>query len=297
MLQNRAIEFMTKEKDIKHNHRFLDEAGDTSFYGKGKKSIVGSNGVSNCFIVGMVKFKQPLTVIRKEVNDLQNKVANDPFYDVISIRKKKQSLGYYFHATDDIPEVRKLFFDYIKGLDCSFEGVVGRKSIERYETNHKGKEQYFYADLLSHLLKNKLNKEEKLVLQIAERGKSTKNHNLELALEKAKERLAQSTNIKKFMSTDDFSPANFISRKDIQANVVFNVTQPIQEPLLNVADYFCWAVQNVFEKGETRFYNYLKEKISLVIDVYDTSKYDNWKNYYTPKNPLTAENKISPPLH
>lgn len=246
---------MEKNKDIKPNHRFLDEAGDTTFYAKGKKQIVGSNGVSNCFIVGMVKFREPLTELRKAVTELQSKVASDPFYDVISIRRKKEALGYYFHATDDIPEVRKLFFDFIKTIDCSFEAVIGRKSVERYETKHKGKEQYFYADLLSHLLKNKLNKEERLVLHIAERGKSTKNHNLELALEKAKERLAKTTNHKNFMNTDEWWNLDHVSRKDIIANVVFNVTQPLQEPLLNVADYFCWAVQNVFEKGETRFYN------------------------------------------
>ena len=288
---------MEKNKDIKLNHRFLDEAGDITFYGKGKKSIIGSNGVSNSFIIGMVKFKQPLSEIRKAVADLQNKVANDPFFDVISIRKKKEASGYYFHATDDLPEVRKLFFDFIKTVDCSFEAVVGRKTVERYETKHKGKEQYFYADLLSHLLKNKLHKEHKMVLHIAERGKSTKNHNLELALEKAKERLASSTNFKNFQNTDDWWNLDFISRKDVTANVVFNVTQPLQEPLLNVADYFCWALQNVFEKGEVRFYNYLKEKISLVVDIYDSEKYKGWKNYYSSKNPLTAENKISPPLH
>jgi hypothetical protein len=245
----------------------------------------------------MVKFKQSLKDVRTAVADLQNKIAADPYFDVISIRKKKEAVGYYFHATDDLPEVRKLFFDFINTLDCSFEAVVGRKSIERYETKHKGKEQYFYADLLSHLLKNKLQNDKRLVLHIAERGKSTKNTNLELALEKAKERLAGSTNLKNIQNTDDWWNIDFISRKDVEANVVFNVTQPLQEPLLNVADYFCWAVQNVFEKGETRFYNFLKDKISLVVDLYDVDNYKDWKNYYNPKNPLRAENKISPPLH
>ena len=286
-----------KKNNIKLNHRFLDEAGDTAFYGKGKKNIIDTKGVSDCFIIGMVKFKQPLPDIRKAVIDLQTKVATDPFFDVVSVRKKKENSGYYFHATDDIPEVRKLFFDFIKTVNCSFEAVVGRKSLERYETKHKGKEQYFYADLLSHLLKNKLNKEERLVLHIAERGKSTKNHNLDLALEKAKQRLAVSTNKKNISSAEDWWNINFISRKDVSADVVFNVTQPLQEPLLNISDYFCWAVQNVFEKGEVRFYNYLKEKISMVIDLYDSEKYEGWKNYYGPKNPLIAQNKISPPLH
>lgn len=289
---------MDRIKDIKPHHRFLDEAGDTTFYGKGKTSMLGNPGVSSSFIIGMVKFKEPLAEIRAAVTALQNKIAADPYFDVASIRKKKATTGYYFHATDDLPEVRKLFFDFINTIDCSFEAVVGRKSIERYETKHKGKEQFFYADLLSHLLKNKLSKKQnRMVLHIAERGKSTKNNNLELAMEKAKQRLAISTNYKNIQKTDDWWNVEHLTRKDIEANVVFNVTQPVQEPLLNVADYFCWAVQNVFAKGEVRFYNFLKEKISLVVDLYDTEKYENWKNYYNPKNPLTAENKISPPLH
>lgn len=288
---------MENKNHIKHNHRFLDEAGDTSFYGKGKTSIIGNDGVSSSFIIGMVKFKQSLPEIRKAVEELQQRISNDPYFDVASVRKKKNSSGYYFHATDDLPEIRKMFYDFIITLDCSFEAVVGRKSVERYETKHKGKEQYFYADMLSHLLKNKLHKDKKVVLHIAERGKSTKNNNLELALEKAKQRLAASTNLKNFHQAEDWWNIDFISRKDVESNVVFNVTQPLQEPLLNVADYFCWAVQNVFEKGEVRYYNFLKDKISLVVDVYDSENYNNWKNYYSPKNPLSVQNKISPPLH
>ena len=286
-----------KLTDIKTNHRFLDEAGDITFYGKGKKDILGKEGVSKCFMIGMVKFYEPLAEIRKGITDLQNKILCDPYYNVSSVRKKKAGAGYYFHATDDLPEIRKLFFDFIKNLNCSFEVVVGRKSIERYETKHKGKEEFFYADLLSHLLKNKLNQKDRLVLHIAARGKSTKNHNLGLALEKAKQRIAAAQNQKNSMQRESNADITLISRKDIQTNVVFNVNGQLEEPLLNVADYFCWAVQNVFEKGEVRFYEYLKEKISVVADIYDIEKHKGWRNYYGPKNPLTAENKISPQLH
>lgn len=75
------------------------------------------------------------------------------------------------------------------------------------------------------------------------------------------------------------------------------MTKPLQEPLLNIADYLCWTVQRVFEKGETRYYDFVKEKISVVVDLYDTDRYEGFQNYYSPKKPLTAENKISPPLH
>jgi hypothetical protein len=267
-------------KKIKENHRFLDEAGDSTFYGKGKTNIIGTQGVSRCFILGMVKYREPLDELRLKIDRLQQEIAENELFQVPSVVKKRNSEGgYYFHATDDLPEVRLKVFEMIKQLDCSFEAVVGRKDIERYETKHKGKEEYFYADLLSHLLKNKLAKGEKMVLHIAEKGKSTKHSNLDLALRKAIQRYQNGV------------------EKVVNTSVVFNVAYPTQEPLLNVADYFCWAIQRVFERGETRYYNYLKDKISLVIDVYDSDNYKKWSNYYTPKNPLTSEKQISPQLH
>jgi hypothetical protein len=272
---------MIEKKNKIAAHRFLDEAGDTTVYGKGKTEVIGNSGVSYCFIIGMVKFKEPLEALRGKIIALQKKVESDPYYNVPSINKKRKGSGYYFHATDDLPEVRKLFFDFIKTINCSFEAVVATKNVSRFETKYKGKEEYFYADILSHLLKNKLTqKEEKLVLHISERGKSTKNNNLELALAKAKQR---------FVIKNSDLP--------ITTKIVFNITYPTIEPLLNVADYFCWAVQRVFERGEMRFYDFLKEKISTVIDLHDVEKYEGFKNYYGPKNPLTAGNKKSPPLH
>ncbi len=114
---------------------------------------------------------------------------SDPYFkDIPSIQKKVNSKGYYFHATDDIPEVRKIFFEFINSVNLSFEAVVGRKIYEIFSRKHNSNEVEFYADLLSHLLKNKLLIDGKLVLIISERGKSTKNKNLLLALQKAKDR-------------------------------------------------------------------------------------------------------------
>ena len=93
-------------------HRFLDEAGDMTFYGKGRTPIIGVQaGVSLGFILGMVKFRSPLEPIRQEIRHLQVQTANDPYFnDVPSVQKKKAELGgYYFHATDDPQEARKFF--------------------------------------------------------------------------------------------------------------------------------------------------------------------------------------------
>lgn len=266
---------MAKRKDtaqLKMFHRFLDEAGDTTFYGKGKVNIVGNSGVSKVFMLGMVKFKEPIEPLREKIIALQQQVISDPYFqDIPSIIKKQSKNGYFFHAKDDIPEVRKLFYDFISGIDCSFEAVVGRKIQPLYETKHNGNESEFYADLLSHLLKNKLSKGGRLVLNVASRGKSTKNQNLQLALQKAITRK---------------------NNKPVQTQVVFNVQNNYTEPLLNISDYFCWSIQRLIERGELRYYNFLKDKISLVMDIYDSTKYQNWQNYYTPKNPLTKQNHL-----
>jgi hypothetical protein len=119
-----------------------------------------------------------------------------------------------------------------------------------------------------------------MVLNIAQRGKSTRNAVLEMARLKAEKRFTDSS-----------------EGKEAKTEIVFNIQNHITEPLLNVADYFCWAVQRVFERGETRYYDFLLNQIPVVIDLYDQENYANWENTYGPKKPLTAEKKISPPLH
>lgn len=262
------------------SHRFLDEAGDTTFFGTGRTPIVGQNGVSLCFAIGMVKFAGDYNPIREQVRLLQKEIECDRYFNVIpSVARKVAGKGFHFHATDDPPEVRAHFFKYIDSLDCSCEVVVARKLPAMFVTKHQAKDTEFYADVLSHLLKNKFLLGQRLVLNIAERNTSTKNTNLQRALDIALQRFAKK------------SPAHTIS-----SQVVFNVQNPHTEPLLNVVDYMCWAVQRVFERGETRYYDYLGEKIKLVIDLYDDRAYAGHKNYYKKGNRLTAGNKLSPPL-
>ncbi|MDR6803231.1 hypothetical protein J2Y45_000501 [Dyadobacter sp. BE34] len=261
-------------------HRFLDEAGDTTFYGKGKVPIVGQQGVSKCFILGMLKINEPLEKVREKILSLQEAIEKDPYFgQVSSIEKRKAKGGFYIHAKEDIPEIRRMAFQLIKTINCRFEAIVARKMYVVYERKHNGTEAEFYADLLSHLLKNKLNKYDKLVLNIAKRSKCTTHANLQKGLNKSVERS--------------------IMRNPVGANdceVVFNVQAPTSEPILNIADYFCWAIQRVFEKGETRFYDFISDKISQVIDVYD---FDNFRQpkgksgaHYGKRRKLTSENLV-----
>lgn len=261
---------------VQTSHRFLNEAGDTTFYGKGKVIAIGQPGVSLAFSLGMVKFNSDLNALRQAVAELQRAVEVDDYLKVIpSVQKKTAKGGFHFHATDDPPEVRERMFKFVKTVDCSLEIVVGRKMPSLFLRKHNGKESEFYADLLSHLVKTKLKLDQKLVLNVAERGPSTKNANLDLALQKAVDRFGKKWDV-----------------SEIRSRVVFNVQNPRTEPLLNIADYLCWAVQRVFERGEMRHYDFVREKISLVVDLYDSANYEGSQNYYTRNRPLTVANKL-----
>ena len=261
-------------------HRFLDEAGDTTFFGKGRVPTLGQEGVSLCFGLGLVKFAAPVVEVREQITKLCRFVATDDYLNRIpSVVKRVQSGGFYFHAKDDSPEVRERLFKWIRETDCSLEIVVGRKIPALFARKHHAKDSEFYADLLSHLLKSKLKLGQRLVITIAERGKTTRNHVLELAMVKARERFAKRRDL-----------------AEISSEVVFNVQNPRTEPLLCVPDYLAWTVQRVFERGETRHYDFVRERISLVVDLYDAEKYEGSRNYYTPKRPLSPENKLGPPV-
>jgi hypothetical protein len=66
---------------------------------------------------------------------------------------------------------------------------------------------------------------------------------------------------------------------------------PIGEPCLSVIDYMNWAVYRAFTRGEMRYYRVVEEKISLLVDLYDTAKYP--RNWYTRKNQFDIK-KITP---
>lgn len=68
-------------------------------------------------------------------------------------------------------------------------------------------------------------------------------------------------------------------------NIRVFLQQPSQHPLLQVADYILWAVFQVYEHDVFRYFDFIKEKIKLVHDVFDPSN-QFYGAFYTEKNPL-----------
>ena len=62
-------------------------------------------------------------------------------------------------------------------------------------------------------------------------------------------------------------------------------------PEMSVIDYLLWSLQRYILRGERQYYDLVKDKFSLIIDLYDTANYRT--NYYNKKNPFDLD-KASP---
>ena len=173
--------------------------------------------------------------------------------------------GWYLHACNDHPEVRAKFFEFLRNLEgFKIYIVIGRKRLSTFKNKHNNNEKEFYFDLVYHLLKDRLNKEEiDYRIFLSARQKSTQKH-LDEAISKAIER----DNDKRNVSLD--------------VSYSFDILRSQDTPELSIIDYFLWALHRYIVKGEDRFYNALKSKYNLIIDVYDTDNFGT--NYYHKKN-------------
>lgn len=261
-------------------HRFLDEWWDTTFYNKYKEDIVWQPWVSKAFYMGMTKIKTDIKLLRKEIEKLEIYVAQN-FSHIKSVQKRLQKTGkFFFHAKDDIPEIREIFLDFIaNSCDFSCELIIARKKTSIFKNRHQEKDVYFYADILWHLLKNKFTNDDKLILNIAKRWSSTSMKNLETAKTSAMHRAIWNAKNKKIFP---------------DKNIVFNTINPHNEPLLSIPDYVLWAVQRLCERWEIQYYEKIKGKLPVIIDIYDDTKFKNFQNYYNAKQGkfLTIENFI-----
>jgi hypothetical protein len=256
--------------DKKTTYFFVDESGDPKFFNKYGKNIVGTEGCSKILILGLIRTYYP-NHIRKEILKLLNIIAKDEYLLAIPSVNKTINIG--FHAKDDTPEVREKFYKIIKKLDFKAEFFVARKDEKIFMKRHKGKENLFYDEMIIKLFQNKLHKTRNNKIYFAIRGDKKRQLPLEEAIHTAKLTFEEKWN------------------KEVNSNCEIIPQSPVGEPCLQVADYMNWAVYRAFIKAEERYLNYVKEKISLLVDIYDFNNYP--KNFYNRRNQFFLK-KISP---
>ena len=154
---------------------------------------------------------------------------------------RKTALG--FHAKDDIPEVRREVYKLLRNSDVRFYAVVRDKSnLAAYvqqqnardpDYRYNQNEQY---DLLAKELFSKLHHmANKVHICFAKRGNKSRNGAFRSALQQAPTAFAAS-----FGFTH---PAT---------NEIHSSTPP-KCVSLQAADYYLWALQRFYERGEERY--------------------------------------------
>lgn len=259
-------------------HYYVDEAGDPILFDKKGKVLISSEGCSRYFILGLLHVEDPSS-LEHELIDLRKKLLADPYFaGVPSMQPEEKKTAIAFHAKDDLAEVRKEVFSLImERKDLRFFAIIRdkqkllsyvqqRNSVDpnyRYDTN----EVYDY--LVRRLFRDRLHTKDSYSIHFARRGSSDRTQALKLALRAAEEKYAAKHNKQPGEAPIDVIP-------------VYSK----ENPSLQVADYFLWSLQRLFERGEERYLSLLWPSLRLVIDMDDVRDH-KYGTYYNPRHPLS----------
>ena len=253
------------EENLKRNKKyyFIDESGDSAFYASGNRLIVNSVGFKPMLLIGMVQIDDK-KVIRNKILKFMEDLKSDPLYSSLPcIRNPK---GWYLHASYDNIEVQVKFAEFLRKLEgFKFYCIIGRKKLDIFHKKHNMNETEFYFDLIYHLTQNRLVSEEHFhQVLLSARHKSTQN--------KLKE------SIEKALFSDN-------EKRIAPLKIAYNceIVLSKETPELSIVDYLLWALQRNILKNESRFYDALIEKYTLIIDLYDNEQHYYESKIFDPK--------------
>ena len=258
---------------------FVDEGGDGILFSRKGKVLVGTEGCSRFFILGLLNVSDPI-VLEDQLNKLRVQLMNDPYFkSVPSMQPANRKTTLAFHAKDDLPEVRRDVFRLL----CNTEGlrffavVADKLSVLEYVRQRNKRESVYryhpnelYDSLIEYLFRERLHQSSGYDIIFSKRGKSDRTAALHRALEAAR--------------------SHFVTQQEITSRSSLNiaVATPKEHAGLQAVDYFIWALQRLYERGEDRYLTYLWQAFGLVHDLDDTRE-THYGVYYTQNKPLTAE--------
>ena len=260
-------------------HYFVDEAGDSTLFNRRGKVIVGTPGCSRFFILGLLEVPDPIRM-KADLEKLRSTLLADVYFkDVPSMQREARKTAVAFHAKDDLPEVRREVFALLKnspGLRF-FAVVTDKMRVLEYvrqrnmrDSSYRYHPNEVYDYLVRRLFRDRLHKADVYNVYFAKRGKADRTESLVKAVERARERFYEKWGI--------------VSN----AAVRISVGTPEQYAGLQAVDYFLWALQRLYERGEDRYLVYLWDAVKLIHDIDDTRRH-KYGEYYNKNNPLTAE--------
>lgn len=287
---------MTPESNIAHY--FVDEAGDTTLFNRRGKIVVGEEGVSHLFMVGVAHLPD-VAQAETELAHLRAALLADPYFKgVPSMRAEEQKTARCFHAKNDLPEVRREVFKLLPGFNATVQVAIRRKAALAEavklmnKLGHRYRPDDLYDDLVHRVFKNLLNRAEQNHICFARRGSSPRAQALRLALAKARtgldpERLPKMSALPPG-ARPDFEARHGFPPDDSQIVAAY----PHESAGLQVVDYYLWALHRLLIKGEERFFATVADGFKLIMDLDDQRNHEIGE-WYSEAHPL-ALSKIVP---
>lgn len=258
-------------------HYFVDEAGDATLFDARGREMPGQEGCSKYFMLGLLQVSDP-AAMAVELTMLRQDLLADPYFrHVPSMQPERRKTALAFHAKDDVPEVRREVFRVLMRHDVQFFAVVRDKTcVLRYvRSRNLNDERYryhpneLYDTLVSRLFKNRLHLTPEVDVCFAARGKADRSAALRNALEAARRRFEMQWS------------------RQVDAAIHARESTPVREASLQAVDYFLWALQRHYERGESRFAEMIWPKVGVVHAVDETASAP-YGVYYTKKKPLVG---------
>lgn len=261
-------------------YHFVDEAGDLTLFNRKKQVVLGRDGVSNYFMVGVAFVPRP-DALDEALTALRTELLADPFLNrIASFQPSRRKTAIAFHAKDDVPEVRLRVFNLLMRFDIKVFVAIRTKRVlvEQARTVHrygqKISEHHIYDDLFSRLLRNRLHLANENHIVVSRRGTKDRKEALTTAIRQAQ------TSFTSRWGEREYGPCHV--RTD----------QPSQCAGLQAVDYFLWALQRLYERHEDRYFTPLSRHYRIIMDL-DDDRRQPYGEWYTDSNPLSVT-KIMP---
>ena len=236
---------------------FLDESGKPEVYSAKGKNLVEAKTATHFLILSAIRCNDQL-LLQQKITDFKSELLKDT--ELHKIFSPAYALD-NFHAQTDYSEVREKFYAFINSLDITIDVLVVEK-LKCYDALKRNPGR-LYGVMAGQLLKNICHQTEKTEVIFSRKDSKLKlRKELEIEVERMRiEYLNQHPNIQSRLTVN------------YQHNPHYT------HGGLQIADYIAYAIFQIYENNNRKYYNIVKDKIGKIHDICN-------KKYFTKSNPL-----------
>jgi hypothetical protein len=254
-----VIDLLRDSKNMTTRHHFVDEAGDTTLFGRHGKVLVGGDAVSQFFMVARLEVPD-MPALQADMDALRAELLADPLLSAVpSMQAAAGKTALFFHAKDDVPEVRHAVFKLLLRHEMRLFAVVKEKhhllaDVRGHEAanpayRYKADGHEIYDDLIARLF--------------GRFGEFGAQRHITFAVRGSKPRTAA---MKAVLDTIDLGfEGDFGFAPHGHTTVVSSY--PFKSAGLQACDYLLWALQRFYERNEERYLQAMWSKFALVLDL------------------------------